>query len=190
MVSAGKKKPRIFQLKATLRDIAPPIWRRFQVRGIDTLGELDGVLQAVMGWDNCHLHHFEIDGVEYGIDDPDYADIGSAVEDEEEFPLSKILKKDMRFVYVYDFGDNWVHDIEVEDYVSYDKKQKYPVCLEGKRHCPPEDSGGPWSYPEFLDAIQNPDNEEHESMLEWVGGSFDPEAFSAEEINKRMHWRK
>jgi hypothetical protein len=88
-----------------------------------------------------------------------------------------------KFRYVYDFGDNWRHDIVVEKVLDPEEGVKYPVCIGGKRNCPPEDVGGPWGYDDFLEAIQDPQHPEHESMLEWVGGSFDPEEFSIDEVN-------
>ncbi len=63
---------------------------------------------------------------------------------------------------------------------------KYPVCLDGQRACPPEDCGGPWSYPEMLETLKNPDHEEYEELLEWVGDEFDPEAFDVEKINRLL----
>jgi hypothetical protein len=63
---------------------------------------------------------------------------------------------------------------------------KYPVCIKGKRACPPEDVGGVWGYDSFLEAIHDPNHEEHDSYLEWVGGEFDPEAFNLDEINQAL----
>jgi Plasmid pRiA4b ORF-3-like protein. len=91
-----------------------------------------------------------------------------------------------KFRYVYDFGDDWRHDIVVEKVLDPDEGIKYPVCIGGKRNCPPEDVGGPWGYEDFLEAIQDPQHPEHESMLEWVGGSFDPEEFSIDEVNDML----
>jgi hypothetical protein len=79
--------------------------------------------------------------------------------------------------YVYDFGDDWVHKVVVEKVLPADPRISYPVCVAGKRACPPEDCGGVWGYREFLAAISDPDHPEHEEMLEWVGGAFDPEEF-------------
>ena len=91
-----------------------------------------------------------------------------------------------RFVYEYDFGDSWTHQIVVEKIVPSEGGQRYPVCIAGARACPPEDCGGIWGYHDFLEAIANPNHDEHESMTEWIGGSFDPEAFNLELINQRL----
>jgi hypothetical protein len=75
----------------------------------------------------------------------------------------------------------------IEKILPPDPNQKLPVCITGKRACPPEDVGGVWGYDDFLEAIKNPEHEEHDSYLEWVGGEFDPEAFDPDEINRRLH---
>jgi hypothetical protein len=90
------------------------------------------------------------------------------------------------FLYIYDFGDYWRHRIVVEKVLPAEVGTKYPACIGGRRACPPEDCGGPWGYQECLAAIADPDHEEHESMLTWVGGSFDPDAFDAGEFEHRL----
>lgn len=92
------------------------------------------------------------------------------------------LKNNKKFTYEYDFGDGWIHSIEYEG--SYDKipDQKYPVCLDGERAGPPEDVGGVPGYYRFLETIQNPADEDHESMLTWVGGSYDLSVFDARKV--------
>jgi hypothetical protein len=95
-----------------------------------------------------------------------------------------------RFHYDYDFGDNWQHKLEVEKVLQPEPGVHYPRCVTGKRKCPPEDCGGVWGYSDFLEAIQNPDHPEHEAMLEWVGGEFDPETFDVDEVNELLKWIK
>jgi len=84
---------------------------------------------------------------------------------------------DGHFTYTYDFGDGWDHQIAVEKVAAPEAGTRYPTCTAGRRACPPEDVGGPWSYPDFCEAIKNPKHPEHEERLEWVGDIFDPEAF-------------
>ena len=84
--------------------------------------------------------------------------------------------------YTYDFGDNWKHQIELEEILPRDKNIKYPICIDGKRACPPEDCGGVWGYEDFLRILNDPADERHEEMLEWIGGEFDPEHFDAKEV--------
>jgi Plasmid pRiA4b ORF-3-like protein len=179
----------VYQFKITLLESHPPIWRRIQTEDC-TLDKLHEHIQTAMGWTNSHLHDFKIGDQLYG--DPEL--LG---ENFEEFQyknsrttrISKILPKTgkrFRFQYQYDFGDSWYHEILFEGTVPADPKAKYPVCLEGERACPPEDCGGIWGYAEFLEAIQNPNHEEHDAMLEWVGGRFDPEAFDPVQATRAM----
>ena len=83
-------------------------------------------------------------------------------------------------------GDNWDHTIQLEKVLPAEAGVRYPRCVAGKRACPPEDCGGPWGYADFLNAIQNPGHENHADMVEWIGGSFDPEAFDPEAVNRRL----
>ena len=84
--------------------------------------------------------------------------------------------------YVYDFGDNWEHTVKLEKILPRQEGIPYPKCTDGKRACPPEDCGGSWGYEDFLKAITNPKHREHKEMLDWVGGSFDPEHFDIKEV--------
>jgi len=170
----------VYQLKITLRDIKPPVWRRVLVKDC-TLTRLHDVIQTCMGWSDSHLHAFEIGGEQYGEPDPDGT---METEDARRVQLSQIVAQGYKkFAYVYDFGDNWDHTIQVEKVLAPEPGVRYPCCIAGKRACPPEDCGGPPGYDDFLEAIRNPSNPEHEDMLEWIGGEFDPEAFDIEAVN-------
>jgi Plasmid pRiA4b ORF-3-like protein len=174
----------VYQLKITLQDFRPPIWRRLQVKSNITLGKLHQIIQASMGWTNSHLHGFSIGGVEYGQPLPE---LGLDIKNEQRVKLSKVVTGEKRkFFYTYDMGDSWEHEILVEKVLPHDPLVRYPVCLTGKRACPPEDCGGVWGYAEFLEAIQQPDHPEHESMLEWVGGAFDSEFFDLDAVNRLL----
>jgi hypothetical protein len=165
----------LFQFKITLLDIEPAIWRRIQVEDC-TLTDLHEYIQAAFGWENYHLHQFDIDGVQYSQPSPDGDDFGMDFEDETDVLLSKLLpksKKKAHWIYEYDFGDGWRHEVLFEGFPSNDPKAKYPLCVEGERACPPEDCGGPPGYADYLDAIADRENERHEELLEWRG-PFDP----------------
>jgi len=177
----------LFQFKITLVDIKPVIWRCIQVPDC-TLTNLHEYIQAAFGWENYHLHQFEIDGVQYSQPAPDGDDFDMDFEDETDVLLSKLLPKSSRtaqWVYEYDFGDGWRHDILFEGFPPIDPKAKAPLCLEGERACPPEDCGGPPGYADYLDAIADPRNEQQEEILEWRG-PFDSEAFDAKKATKQM----
>jgi hypothetical protein len=181
---ARTKEPgQVYQLKITLRDIKPPVWRRVQVQDC-TLGKLHDIIRTSMGWDGYHLHAFDIGGEQYGEPDPDGL---METEDERKVRLSRVVAQGFKkFSYTYDFGDNWDHTIQVEKVLDAEPGVRYPRCLAGKRACPPEDCGGPWGYGDFLEAIRNPRHERHEELLEWVGGEFDPEALDIEAVNEGL----
>ncbi len=174
----------VFQLKVTLKDTKPPIWRRIQVRGSTTLYKLNYILQTSMGWTNSHLHQFTANGIMYGEPDPDWFD---DVVSERRVKLGDIVAEEKdRFLYEYDFGDGWEHLVVVEKVLPPEAGIRYPRCLKGRRTCPPEDVGGTWGYYDFLDTINDPQNPDREDMLEWIGGDFDPDDFDesdVEEIN-------
>jgi hypothetical protein len=99
--------------------------------------------------------------------------------------VSGLLKKEKeKIVYEYDFGDGWEHDVLLEKILPVDEKFKFPVCLEGKMACPPEDCGGVWGYSDLLEILKQPKHEEYDNMIEWLGGEFDPEHFDIEAVNK------
>ncbi len=175
---------KVYQLKISLRGARPPIWRRVQVLENTTLGKLHRIIQDAMGWFNCHLHAFEINGEEYGQPDPDF---DFDVRSERSVKLNQVVTGEKyKFRYVYDFGDSWEHEILVEKILPKDPKMRYPICIKGKRACPPEDCGGVWGYADFMTAIQDSEHPEHEDLLEWVGGEFDPEAFDLDEVNQML----
>jgi hypothetical protein len=174
----------IYQLKITLRGSKPPIWRRVLVPGKFSLDKLHDVIQSAMGWTDSHLHQFNINGRFFGAPSPDDWD---EVVKESSYSLEKVAPEEKcKFVYEYDFGDSWEHTIVVEKILPFEPGKVYPVCVKGNRACPPEDVGGVWGYVEFLDAINDPEHEEHDSYLEWVGDDFDPEEFNLDIINLEL----
>jgi hypothetical protein len=177
----------VYQFKVTLTASNPPIWRRIQVPDM-TLGELHEVLQVVMDWEDYHLHQFIVRGEYYGTLGPEDMLLDEEMHDEESISISQVAKmgRKTRFTYEYDFGDSWKHEIVLEKTLGPEPKVKYPRCIEGERACPPEDVGGIWGYAEFLEAITDAEHESHGDMLEWVGGEFDPEKFSVDEVNKEL----
>lgn len=107
--------------------------------------------------------------------------------DEKTVTLDKIVRREkFKFIYEYDFGDGWEHELLIEKILPVEDGKTYPVCLTGKRACPPEDCGGIWGYSDFLEAVQDPDHPEHEEMLDWAGGEFDPAVFDLQEVNAEL----
>ncbi len=176
----------IYQIKVTLRDSRPPIWRRIQVSSDTTLAKLHRILQRVMGWEDAHLHQFIIRDERYGV--PDKEDVGPRqTRDERKYILREVVPGERsQFGYNYDFGDYWQHVLVVEKTFPPEEGVRYPVCLAGARACPPEDVGGLPGYENFLEAMRNPEHPEHNEFSEWIGGDFDPEAFDLGEINQTL----
>jgi hypothetical protein len=176
----------IYQLKVTLMDSKPPIWRRILVRSDVKLDIFHMILQETMGWTNSHLHQFTAHGASYG---PHYQELGGELEYENEarYRLSQLLIREKDSLqYEYDFGDSWDHKITLEKILPDDSTVQPPCCIKGKRNGPPEDCGGVWGYDSLIEIMSNPKHPEHEEMLEWLGGEFDPEHFDLDEINEAL----
>lgn len=172
--------PEVLQLRIWLRDIAPPIWRQVLVPACLTFDDFHDVIQAAMGWEWDHAYCFQRVGprgrLGEDIDGPEV--------------LGRILARPrQRVAYEYDFGDGWLHLVELEKRVPYAAARHYPYCLDGARACPLEDCGGVFGYQRVLEALRNP-SDDNAGWREWIG-RYDPEAFSAVAVNRRWaKWRK
>jgi hypothetical protein len=179
---APRTSDRAVQLTVTLRDVEPPIWRRLVVPTSLTLRELHAVIQTAMGWEDYHLHLFDVDGVLYGeVEEMEGRPLG----DEETSTVGQVAETVGEFSYEYDFGDGWTHDIHVDQVIA-SVGSGTPHLVGGARSCPPEDCGGAWGYEQLLKVLADPAHEEHEHLLGWVGSSFDPEAFDPVETNANL----
>lgn len=178
----------IYQIKVTLMGSDPPVWRRLLVPGDLTLEQLHRVLQAAMGWQDCHLHEFFIGKQRFGTPDPmERAFGGSRTASERTARLFEVLgRARAKAVYTYDFGDSWEHAVVVEKCLAGESGRDYPVCVAGERCGPPEDCGGLPGFYNLLEAMRDPEHEQHEELVEWLGYRFDPEAFSVDEVNRRL----
>lgn len=173
----------IYQIKITLKYIEPPIWRQMQVTDRTRLGDLHMIIQIVMGWEDCHMHLFNIGNHHNGIPDPDYP---SDIRDEDDITLEKVAKSGDELIYEYDFGDGWTHRLKVEKVLPAEQDTVCPVCLEGARACPPEDCGGFPGYMALLEALANPDDEDNAERIEWIGEDYNPEKFDLDKINREL----
>ncbi len=176
----------VYQFKISLKGIQPAIWRQIQVPENYSFWDLHVAIQDVMGWLDYHLHLFRITKPALN----EIHEIGIPDEYELDFLPSWELAISDYFTlennsaeYEYDFGDSWQHEVILEKILSKEIASKYPKCIAGERACPPEDCGGIGGYQEFLDAIFDPNQGERETMLEWVGGSFDPETFDPRQVS-------
>ncbi len=189
-------KKQLYQFKITLKETKPPIWRKIQVPSSYTFWDLHVAIQDVMGWQDYHLHEFQIkdlNGTKVFVGIPTDDDMmADFMEDHKVLPgwkhkLSKFLSiTEPSFLYVYDFGDDWQHTIKLEKVLPAEEGVTYPRCIGGKRNSPPEDCGGPWGYENLLEVLSDPGNAEYEEMKEWAdsmkGGPFDPEAFNPNRV--------
>ena len=195
MGEADRHEPQIYQLRVVLRGISPLIWRRLLVRSDSTVAQLHEALQVVFGWDDEHLNCFEIRGREYAV----YRDGGGMIGiDARGVRLGDLdLRRLERFVYEYDFGDSWIHDLRLEAKLPVDPRKTYPICVAGKCAGPPEDCGGPSAFmanrqyyagvgrgrsAEDLDDFADEfDDEESDSS-----GDYDPNRFDRRQINRAL----
>lgn len=199
----------IHELKLTMRNITPPIWRCVAIPSDVFLDVLHNVIQVVMGWDDGHLHDFiritgakprrrrasipfdpmsMIDSMEHTFTDHRVDGMGG--KDERKFTLGKVCpNRGDKLRYRYDFGDSWETEILVTKFYTAAEGVAYPLCLSGERAGPPEDCGGTYGYYGLIEASQTPDAPESQERLEWFGGDpFDPEAFDLKAINKSLVW--
>lgn len=185
---ANTDSPAIYQLKITLDESKPPIWRRVLLKGSSTLYHLHRIIQVCMGWEDAHLHQFKIGNKYYGSKN---TDIGRSKLSEERATLHNVAREGYKFWYEYDFGDSWLHQIKVEKVREADPKRNYPYCVTGKRRGPLEDTGGIWGYEDFLEALANPKHPGHKEMKAWIQESYglekyDPDQFDLGIINQEL----
>lgn len=186
---ASEKVGTILQMKISLLESNPIIWRRFLIPTDFNLAQLHEVLQLVMGWQNKHLYRFDINSQEYGEHKAEFED-ETEIKSAPQFTLSDIAGKSERFVYSYDFGDDWQHEVVIEKSFKYDENYNYPICIGGENACPPEDCGGISGYEEFLRHLLDEDDGDHLDTKAWVGGFFDPKSFDPNRINQDHLWQK
>ncbi len=175
---------RMYLLKVRLLDIEPEIWRRFVVPASITLDRLHDVIQIVMGWTDSHLHEFTIGKkryTEYPQERDDGLECGK-------YRFGDLVKqKNRKILYLYDFGDSWMHELILEESRYFDPGlRNIIVCLDGARSCPPEDVGGIPGYFDFCSALADPGHEDHERLMEWSGGNYNSEEFDTNMINWQL----
>jgi hypothetical protein len=167
----------VYVIKVTLLDTSPPIWRRILVPRDITLRNLHRTLQVVMGWTNSHLHQFVLPRQKRKVANEHRTTLGEL-----------IGTVGARLWYEYDFGDAWQHELLLEEVLLGDDSFQQ-TCVAGKGCCPPEDSGGPHGFAEFLEALADANHPSHDEVCEWLG-DFNPAFFSADETNRRLRRRK
>lgn len=173
----------VYQVRVTLVDSDPQIWRRIRLSGEATLEDLHLILQVVMDWEDYHLHRFAAGEKTYGVDE----DFMPDPESERSSALHQVAPNPGdRIFYEYDFGDGWEHDLLIEETVQPERGVRYPVCLGGGCAAPPEDCGGVFGFYAMLEAYEDEKHPDHEEVLAWLGGDYDPIAFDLDRINRNL----
>jgi hypothetical protein len=185
-----------FELRLSLLYVAPEVWRLIRVPHDIRMDRLDRVIQAAFGWTNSHMHQFHLIDAKGGtkgyVGKPDPDSIGvmfgrrPPTQDETKRILKNFLAKPGdRIGYEYDFGDGWLHSVELVAVHPQASRLAAAVCLDGARACPPEDCGGPPGYEQLLETVANPTAPDHAEMREWLG-DFDPAAFDLPATNRAL----
>ena len=183
--SKKRPPPRIHRLTVTLLEIEPLIWRTLQVPSAISLRQLHNALQAAMGWTNSHLHEFTANGRSFGRTEPRAEPMPHVLSDRSATLADIAADVGTSFNYNYDFGDDWNHQVTVDAVIPAGAAAHVVICLDGDRACPPEDCGGPHGYARLLEALADPDDEEHEEMQAWAG-RLTPEIFDLAAANRRL----
>ncbi len=166
------------QLKISLSEVKPQIWRRVLVSSETTLHELHRIIQMTFEWYDYHLYEFEIGDQRYQRPDSE-----SDAEDSTHARLRDLeLAAGDAFTYLYDFGDSWMHRLQVERVPRRTDARRLPYVISGERRGPPEDCGGPGGFERFLEAVRNPSHPEHHEYRAWVGDSYEPETFDLQTV--------
>ena len=173
---------REYQLLVELKGIEPRIWRRLVMADTTPLPLLHRVLQTAFSWKDYHLHEFRVGPVCFGVPDDEYPPPHI---DEASVRLYQLAHQPGdHFVYLYDFGDSWEHDVVLED-MRAAPSPVTPVCLDGRRAAPPEDCGGVHGYQQLVEALRDARHPDHADMKRWAG-TYDPDAINLEVINRRL----
>ena len=165
----------IARIRISLQETSPEIWRRLDVPLSTSLLALHDIIQIAMGWTDSHLFMFQVGDRDYGVPYPDHYQGGPKVHHAKSTRLKTLVSRGIdRFVYEYDFGDYWLHDILIEECGDGLPDRDYPFFISGEGRCPPEDVGGVSGFEEFLEAVGKPRHPEHKRMIEWYGKPYDP----------------
>lgn len=177
----------IIQIKVKLLGVSkPPVWRRLKLQADTRLDHLHDIIVAAFGWQDYHMHVFTSGPEEFGVPDPE---LGHS--DERRVSLGQLIGGvGDKLRYTYDFGDDWEHEIVIEDLLDADPDTHYPVLVAAKGACPPEDCGGPWGYADLKDILADPGHEQHQEMLDWLGldnsSEFNPNAIPTDHIEYEL----
>jgi hypothetical protein len=184
MTSATGSSVDALECQIGLIDSEPLIWRRFCISERASLARLHTVIQVVMGWKNQHSYEFRLANDRYTDATVSTAD---QYQDATAYTLADCgLQPGSQLLYLYDFGDGWLHRVVVEARSPLSPESPLPVCLDGEQACPPENSGGVWGYEGLLERLNDPDDPEYEELLDAIGIDFDPDKFDIQAVNQQL----
>jgi len=199
----------VLEFKVSLMDTAPSVWRRIVVPADYTFYDLHRAIQNAFGWEDAHLHAFNIDVsdkksgnrkgrskevITLSLPNPGGDMFGDVFDSDDQDEREEVLsawfpEKNKRCHYEYDFGDGWEHEVVLEKVMPREKGAKYPQCTAGQNACPPEDCGGVYGYENLKEVLADPKHEEHEDFLDWLGlekgSDFDPTKFDPKKVKFR-----
>ena len=175
-----------------LEESDPLVWRRIVVPANYTFYQLHMAIQGAFGWENSHLFQFSEKGM---LDPVNYGEVFDNIDNDfktvnaRKTKMAKVFKKEgQSYVYIYDFGDHWLHRITLEK--IEDKEMAGPYCLDGGGACPPEDVGSMYGYKEMVEILKQKSHPEYKSYMVWLdlppGEKWDAAFFSKRETNKRL----
>lgn len=188
-----------YQFKIQLKEISkPPVWRRILISENTTFYDFHLAIQIAFGWENDHMFQFSPQGYRSypmikeffndGLDDFMERGRGQVFDAMESKLIDFFLSEKQKYVYIYDFGDDWKHEITLEKILP--EHLLYPQVIGGKGQCPPEDCGGPWAYEGLKDILADSKHPDHNSMREWLGldkgESWDTKEFDLSEKQELM----
>jgi hypothetical protein len=189
-ISMARKFENVYQFKITLTGIEPPVWRRIQVPETYSFWDLHVAIQDSMGWEDYHLHEFRVPvkgskkSLKIGIPSEDDSTYGWTVLPGHREKISDrfTMRINKKADYLYDFGDDWTHEVLLEGILTRDESVEYPICIGGEKACPPEDCGGVWGYGDIIRILRKgAKNKDDEEFLGWLG-DFDPDGFDPEKV--------
>jgi len=177
---------KIYQIKISIKDSYPLIWRRLYIHSDILLTDFHKMLQTVVGWSNAYSHQFIKDDVYYVLPSDNFGNDGATIDYREKKVSDLLDDEENKIFYEYDFRDRWLHEIELENILDVDPHNTYPFCQDGELHCPPEGCGGVEGYDDLLSILSDIDNEEYYETIKWLGEDFDAHEFDKCFVNEML----
>lgn len=181
------KNPKVFELVISLQKTSPLVWRKVLAHEFIELNELHILIQITMGWENRHLYNFKINNKTY-TDSESVLEMNALAVDG--LQLCDLLGDAKKFIYTYDFGDGWVHEIKISKILDHDPRMNYPACVAGENACPPEDCGGGHGFEDLKSILAGKESEEKDELLTWLGGFYNPTTFDPNFVNRYLLWNE